>query len=177
MADFYVSWDDYHRDIEKLAVQIYESGWDFNQIVCLAKGGLRVGDTLCRVFDTPLAILSTSSYGGSDGRTRGNITFSRDLSMTTVGLGNRVLVVDDLVDSGHSMERSLVWLKSKYGFYIEEMRTAVLWYKAVSFFKPDYYVEFLPDNPWIHQPFERYERMTPEDLVASYANPIEAGDA
>lgn len=177
MADFYVSWDDYHRDIEKLAVQIYESGWDFNQIVCLAKGGLRVGDTLCRLFDTPLAILSTSSYGGSDGRTRGNITFSRDLSMTTVGLGNRVLVVDDLVDSGHSMERSLVWLKSKYGFYIEEMRTAVLWYKAVSFFKPDYYVEFLPDNPWIHQPFERYERMTPEDLVASYANPIEAGDA
>lgn len=177
MADFYVSWDDYHRDIEKLAVQIYESGWDFNQIVCLAKGGLRVGDTLCRLFDVPLAILSTSSYGGSDGRTRGNITFSRDLSMTTVGLGNRVLVVDDLVDSGHSMERSLVWLKSKYGFYIEEMRTAVLWYKAVSFFKPDYYVEFLPDNPWIHQPFERYERMTPEDLVASYANPIEAGDA
>ena len=177
MADFYVSWDDYHRDIEKLAVQIYESGWDFNQIVCLAKGGLRVGDTLCRVFDTPLAILSTSSYGGSDGRTRGNITFSRDLSMTTVGLGNRVLVVDDLVDSGHSMERSLVWLKSKYGFYIEEMRTAVLWCKAISFFKPDYYVEFLPDNPWIHQPFERYERMTPEDLVASYANPIEAGDA
>jgi hypoxanthine phosphoribosyltransferase len=177
MADFYVSWDDYHRDIERLAVQVYESGWDFNQIVCLAKGGLRVGDTLCRLFDTPLAILSTASYGGSDGRTRGNITFSRDLSMTTVGLGTRVLVVDDLVDSGHSMERSLVWLKSKYGFYIEEMRTAVLWCKAISFFKPDYYVEFLPDNPWIHQPFERYERMTPADLAASYANPIEAGDA
>ena len=177
MADFYVSWDDYHRDIERLAVQVYESGWDFNQIVCLSKGGLRVGDTLCRLFDVPLAILSTSSYGGSDGRTRGNITFSRDLSMTTVGLGNRVLVVDDLVDSGHSMERSLVWLKSKYGFYIEEMRTAVLWCKAISFFKPDYYVEFLPDNPWIHQPFERYERMTPADLAASYANPIEAGDA
>lgn len=53
MADFYVSWDDYHRDIEKLAIQIYESGWEFNQIVCLAKGGLRVGDTLCRLFDAP----------------------------------------------------------------------------------------------------------------------------
>lgn len=174
MADFHVSWDDYHRDIEKLAVQIYESGWDFNQIVCLAKGGLRVGDTLCRLFDAPLAILSTASYGGTDGRTRGHLTFSRDLSMTTAGLGNRVLVVDDLVDSGHSLDRSLVWLKAKYGFYIEEVRTAVLWYKAVSFFKPDYYVEYLTDNPWIHQPFERYEMMTPADLAARYATPTEA---
>jgi uncharacterized protein len=164
MADFYVSWDDYHRDIEKLAIQIYESGWEFNQIVCLAKGGLRVGDTLCRLFDVPLAILSTASYGGSDGRTRGHITFSRDLSMTTAGLGNRVLVVDDLVDSGHSLDRSLAWL----------MRTAVLWYKAVSFVKPDYYVEYLPDNPWIHQPFERYEMITPEDLAANYATPTES---
>lgn len=173
MADFHVSWDDYHRDIEKLAVQIYESGWQFNQIVCLAKGGLRVGDILCRLFDAPLAILSTASYGGSDGRTRGHITFSRDLSMTTAGLGSRVLVVDDLVDSGYSLDRSLVWLKSKYGFYIEDMRTAVLWYKAVSCFKPDYYVEYLPENPWIHQPFERYEMMTPEDLAARYAASIE----
>lgn len=169
MADFYVSWDDYHRDIEKLAIQIYESGWEFNQIVCLAKGGLRVGDTLCRLFDAPLAILSTASYGGSDGRTRGHLTFSRDLSMTTPGLGNRVLLVDDLVDSGYSLDRSIAWLKSKYGFYIEELRTAVLWYKAVSFIKPDYYVEYLADNPWIHQPFERYEMMTPADLAASYA--------
>ncbi|NJL48862.1 MAG: phosphoribosyltransferase, partial [Leptolyngbyaceae cyanobacterium SM2_5_2] len=153
MADFHVSWDDYHRDIEKLAIQIYVSGWEFNQIVCLAKGGLRVGDVLCRLFDAPLAILSTASYGGTDGRTRGTITFSRDLSMTTAGLGSRVLLVDDLVDSGHSLDRSISWLKHKYGFYIEEIRTAVLWYKAASFIEPDYYVVHLPDNPWIHQPF------------------------
>jgi hypothetical protein len=169
MADFYVSWDEYHRDIEKLAIQIYESGWEFNQIVCLAKGGLRVGDTLCRLFDVPLAILSTASYGGTDGRSRGQLTFSRDLSMTTAGLGSRVLLVDDLVDSGNSLDGSISWLKHKYGFYIEEIRTAVLWYKAASFIAPDYYVMHLPDNPWIHQPFEHYETMTPADLAARYA--------
>ncbi len=174
MADFYVTWDDYHRDIEKLAIQIYDSGWEFNQIVCLAKGGLRVGDTLCRLFDAPLAILSTASYGGSDGRTRGTITFSRDLSMTTAGLGSKVLLVDDLVDSGYSLDRSISWLKHKYGFYIEEIRTAVLWYKAASFIEPDYYVVHLPDNPWIHQPFERYEMMTPGDLATSYAAAAES---
>ncbi|MBU6230593.1 MAG: phosphoribosyltransferase [Cyanobacteria bacterium REEB459] len=168
MADFYVSWDDYHRDIEKLASQIYASGWCFNQIVCLAKGGLRVGDILCRLFDQPLAILSTASYGGVDGRTRGKVTFSRHLSMTTATLGNRILLVDDLVDSGHSLDQAILWLKDRYGSGIEDIRTAVLWYKASSFIQPDYCVVHLPDNPWIHQPFEQYETMTPADLASRY---------
>ena len=53
LTDLYVSWDDYHRLIERLALQLYQSDWAFNQIVCLAKGGLRVGDTLARMFDCP----------------------------------------------------------------------------------------------------------------------------
>lgn len=166
MSDFYVTWDDYHRDIERLAIQIHESGWQFNQIVCLAKGGLRIGDILCRLFDVPLAILSTASYGGADNQTRGAITFSRDLSMTTANLGSHVLVVDDLVDSGQSLKRSLSWLEHKYGFYIDELRTAVLWAKSCSVFKPDYQVVYLDDDPWIHQPFEKYEEMSLPDLVA-----------
>ncbi|HEY9761870.1 MAG TPA: phosphoribosyltransferase family protein [Trichocoleus sp.] len=171
MSDFYVTWDDYHRDIERLAIQIHESGWQFNQIVCLAKGGLRIGDTLCRLFDVPLAILSTASYGGVDNRMRGAITFSRDLSMTTANLGSHVLVVDDLVDSGQSMKRSLSWLEHKYGYYIDELRTAVLWAKGCSIFKPDYQVVHLDDNPWIHQPFEKYEEMSLPDLVALHQQP------
>ncbi|MFE4107643.1 phosphoribosyltransferase [Almyronema epifaneia] len=176
MSDLYITWSDYHQKIEQLALQIYESGWQFNQIVCLAKGGLRIGDILCRLFDLPLAILSTASYSGPEKQNRGAITFSRDLSMTTANLGNRVLVVDDLVDSGFSLERSLVWLDRKYGFYIDEMRTAVLWYKACSLIKPDYYIDYLPNNPWIHQPFEKYERLGPKQLAASYTQ-AESADA
>jgi len=26
----------------------------------------------------------------------------------------------------------------------------------------------LPNDPWIHQPFERYEQMSPAELVAIY---------
>lgn len=166
MSDFFVSWESYHDDIEKLALKLHESSWEFNQIVCLAKGGLRVGDILCRIFDVPLAILSTASYGGPDNRMRGDITFSRDLSMTTANLGSRVLLVDDLVDSGQSLKRSIHWLESKYGFYIDELYTAVLWCKGCSEIRPDYYVTYLEDNPWIHQPFEKYEQMTLADLAA-----------
>lgn len=165
MSDLYVSWDDYHRNIEQLALKLYQSDFKFNQIICLAKGGLRVGDTLARIFDLPLAIMATASYGGPDNRMRGSITFSQDLTMTTANLGSQVLVVDDLVDSGVTLQKTLIWLDRKYGFYIEDMRTAVLWYKQCSVIAPDFYVDYLPDNPWIHQPFEKYEQMDPADLV------------
>lgn len=169
MPDLYVSWSDYHQKIEQLAAKIYESQWEFNQIVCLARGGLRVGDILSRIFDQPLAILATSSYGGAGGKVRGSITFAHDLTMTTANLGSHVLLVDDLVDSGISLKRTLVWLDRKYGFYIDDIRTAVLWYKACSVIAPDYYVDYLLDNPWIHQPFEKYEAMDPADLVKVYS--------
>ncbi len=167
MADLFLSWTDYHRHIEVLAAQIYRSGWQFNQIVCLAKGGLRVGDLLARIYDLPLAILATSSYGGPNGQVRGSLTFGQDLTMTTANLGDRILLVDDLVDSGITLDKTLIWLDRRYGFYLSEVRTAVLWYKACSVIKPDYYVKYLPDNPWIHQPFECYEQISPAELAAT----------
>ncbi len=169
MLDFYVSWSDYHQTIEQLAVKIYQSNWHFNQIVCLARGGLRVGDVLSRIYKQPLAILATSSYTGPGKQERGSLTFSSNLTMTTAELGSHILLVDDLVDSGVTLQQTIPRLEQYVGSPIKEIRTAVLWYKACSVIAPDYYVEYLPDNPWIHQPFEHYEQMNPADLAAAYA--------
>ena len=57
----YVSWDEYHMLTERLALKVHASGWEFDQILCLARGGMRPGDVLSRVFDKPLAIMSTRS--------------------------------------------------------------------------------------------------------------------
>ncbi|MFN5807420.1 MAG: phosphoribosyltransferase, partial [Burkholderiales bacterium] len=46
MKKLHVTWEQYHRLIEQLASQVYASGWDFHAIVCLARGGMRVGDVL-----------------------------------------------------------------------------------------------------------------------------------
>ncbi|NES05003.1 MAG: phosphoribosyltransferase [Okeania sp. SIO2F4] len=165
MSDLYISWPEYHQTIEYLAAKIYQSQWEFNQIVCLARGGVRVGDILSRIFRKPLAILATSSYGGIKGQERGNIKIGKNLTMTTDTLGSHVLLVDDLVDSGISIQRSIVWLQDNYTQEIQELKTAVLWYKSCSIFEPDYYVDYLTDNPWIHQPFEIYERMNLDDLT------------
>ncbi|MEH2324314.1 MAG: phosphoribosyltransferase [Nostoc sp.] len=169
MPDLYVSWSDYHQKIEQLAIQIYQSGWEFNQIICLARGGLRVGDILSRIYQQPLAILATSSYSGIGKQERSNLIFSQHLTMTSEKLGSRILLVDDLVDSGITLEQTIPWLKQNNHSPIEEIRTAVLWYKACSVLKPDYYVHYLAENPWIHQPFEHYEQMNPAELAAKFS--------
>ena len=157
MTDLNITWSEYHHKIENLAVKIYQSNWQFDQIICLAKGGLRVGDILCRLYDVPLAILFTASYGGEDNRDRGKIKFSQHISAIEP-LGKRILLVDDLVDSGISLSESLQWIQNNYGDNIVDIRTAVIWYKSTSVEIPDYFVDYLPDNPWIVQPFEKYEK-------------------
>jgi uncharacterized protein len=166
MPDHYVSWSEYHTKIEQLAAKIYQSGWQFNQIICLARGGLRVGDILSRIYQQPLAILAASSYGSD--RIRSSLTFSQNLTMTTPQLGSHILLVDDLVDSGKTLEQTVIWLKQHYHAQVQEVRTAVIWYKACSMIAPDYYADYLPDNPWIHQPFEGYEQMNPAELAERY---------
>ncbi len=165
MADLYVTWDDYHQTIERLAAQIHDSGWRFNQIVCIARGGLRIGDTLSRIFRLPLAIISTRSYAGDAGCERGTLTVAEHMTMTTPTLGDRVLLADDLVDSGVTLEVVQRHLRETYPA-ITDLRTAVLWHKACSRCAPDYHVHYLPESPWIHQPFEPYERMDLTELLA-----------
>jgi hypoxanthine phosphoribosyltransferase len=167
MPDLYVSWAEYHHKIEQLAVKVHESQWEFNQIICLSRGGLRIGDIFSRLFRLPLAILATSSYQGKTGQEQGSLNIAGSLTMTTPQLGSYVLLVDDLVDSGVTLREVIVWLQQSHGLEIKAIRTAVLWYKACSVIAPDYYVDYLPENPWIHQPFERYEQMSPGDLLTS----------
>ncbi len=163
----HISWDRYNTLVERLALTVYESGYRFNQIICIARGGLRVGDVLSRIFTVPLAILSTHSYTADGGTLRGDLVIAEHMTMTAPKLGERVLLVDDMVDSGHTLEVVFNTLPQRFP-HIAEVKTAVLWWKACSVFKPDYFVEYLPDNPWIHQPFEVYDDLGPAKLQARF---------
>ncbi|CAJ0717513.1 MULTISPECIES: phosphoribosyltransferase [Ralstonia] len=164
-SHLWVSWDDYHGLIERLALVVHESGWKFDKILCLARGGLRVGDQLSRIYDLPLAILATSSYREAAGTQQGDLDIAQYITMTRGELSGRVLLVDDLVDSGVTLERVGRHLKERYPA-VTDVRTAVLWHKGCSKIKPDYAVQFLPTNPWIHQPFEEYDTLRPHNLAA-----------
>src|SRR3546814_647354 len=96
--DLWVSWDDYQRLIERLALGVHESGWQFDKILCLARGGVRVGDILSRIYDIPLGILATSSYREAAGTQQGQLDIAQFITITRGTLDGKVLLVDDMVD-------------------------------------------------------------------------------
>ena len=164
-TDLWVTWNEYHRAIEELALLVHESGWKFDQILCLARGGLRPGDVLSRIFDVPLAILSTSSYREEAGKLQGNLAIAAGITMIRGPLAGRVLLVDDLVDSGVTLQKVQQHLSGTYSA-VTEIKSAVIWYKECSVLKPDFFLQHLPHNPWIHQPFERYDGLRAGQLAA-----------
>ena len=163
----YVSYDEYHGLIEKLALQIHKSGWKFDTILCLARGGLRPGDILSRIFEKPLAIMSTSSYRADGGTVQGSLDIARFITTPRGEIAGNVLVVDDLADSGHTLQAVLKQIQSLCPA-VTELRSAVIWTKEISIFTPDYSVEFLSSNPWIHQPFEIYDALRPAQLLKKW---------
>lgn len=165
--DLHISWDEYHRLIEKLAVMVWDSGWRFDAVVCVARGGLRVGDVFSRLFDKPIGVIVTSSYRSDSGTTRDALQIAEHLSSALPLPGPNWLLTDDLADSGETLAQLLPALRARYP-QVRQIRSAVLWRKGASVAEPDFYVEYLPGNPWIHQPFEEYDHMRPGDLKARW---------
>lgn len=158
-----VSWEQYDRLIEHLALQLHQASADFDQIVALSRGGLRVGDLLSRLFECPLVVMAATSYSGDDERIQGKLKLGHQLAHTCDQLGPRLLLVDDLVDSGNTLVEASAWLKNQVS--PTQLLTGVLWRKAGSAFIPDFWAMELTENPWIVQPFEHWEKLQPGKLM------------
>jgi len=166
-----VSWEQYHQTVEKLAIQIEKSNYKPTILVGIMRGAAPMIDVLSRIFKLKCAYLAVESYSGKGIEDeQGNIVFSREMSSIAPNMGGRILLCDDLSDTGITFNKSIDWLK-KYGPIknkIEDIKTATLWKKQKSTFDPDYCAVKLPDNPWIVQPFEIYEEIRIEDIIKKH---------
>ena len=65
------------------------------------------------------------------------------------------------------MNKSIEWLKNydPINKFIKEIRTACLWKKKSSSFRPDFCVVNLNSDPWIVQPTEHYEEMSIDEVI------------
>ena len=168
-----VSWEQYHQTVEKLAIQIEESKYKPNILVGIMRGAAPMIDVLSRIFKLKCAYLAVESYSGKDiENQQGELIFSRELSSTVQNMSGNILLCDDLSDTGVTLNRSIDWLKNYKSLKgkIKQIKTAVLWKKADSTFEPDFCAQRLKDNPWIVQPFEKYEEIRIEDLKKSHKN-------
>lgn len=162
-----VNWDEYNKTVEKLAIQVHDSGFKVDLLIGIMRGGAPIIDVLSRIFKIKCAYMAVESYSGDEiENQQGQIIFSRELSSTAHTLGGNILLCDDLSDTGVTLNKSIEWIQNYRPMRgnIKEIRTAVLWKKSQSTFEPDYCANRLKDSPWIVQPFEKYEEIRIEDI-------------
>ena len=162
-----ISWEEYNKTVEKLAIQIHESGYKPTILIGIMRGAAPMIDVLSRIFKLKCAYLAVESYSGKGVEDeQGDLVFSREMSSIAPNMGGRILLCDDLSDTGITLNKSVDWLKNYVPIKgkIDDIKTATLWKKNKSTFEPDYCAVRLPDNPWIVQPFEHYEEIRIEDI-------------
>ena len=102
---FHVSWDQIHRDSRALAWRLDGKGPDdgaWRAVVAITRGGMAPAMIVARELDIrTVDTISVKSYNHQD-RTEARVLKQPDAQM--MGDGTGILVVDDLVDSGKTLE-------------------------------------------------------------------------
>ena len=162
-----VNWKEYNNTVEKLAIMIDESGYKPDILIGIMRGAAPMIDVLSRLFKLKCAYLAVESYSGKGVEDeQGDIVFSREMSSIAPNMGGKILLCDDLSDTGITFNKSIDWL-NKYKPIkgkIKDIKTATLWKKKKSTFEPDFCAMRLSGNPWIVQPFEIYEEINIDEI-------------
>lgn len=166
-----VTWDDFNKRILQLSLTIAKSKWEPDHIVCIGRGGLYPGDALSRLFKKPLGVVMCSSYGGESEMQQGRLNIAEDISITTK-LSGKVLLVDDLVDTGKTLLALSQKIQEKSADVLE-IRTAVIFKKTLSQFNPDYYQAVVEKGIWIYLPNEVFDHVDiskiPNNLLRNFS--------
>ena len=163
-----VGWDEYKNTVEKLAIQIHKE-YSPTVLIGIMRGAAPIIDILSRILKLPIAYIVIQSYSGEGLEDKqGKLMFAREISSLANNKDfNKVLLIEDLSDTGLTLNKSIEWLKN-YGptkDYIKEVKTACLWKKKSSTFEPDFCPVRLESDPWIVQPTEHYEELSIEQII------------
>lgn len=147
--------DDQVRDSFALAKQIYDSGYKPDVLIVLWRGGTPIGVVIHEFLDykgisTYHTAIKAITYEGIG--VRGETRLEHfDRLLSHISPESKVLVVDDIFDSGSTMKRVVEELEPLVG----ELRIATLYYKPDSNqtdITPDYYQK--ETSSWIVFPHE-----------------------
>lgn len=143
-----LTWNGFLKDVIDLTYKLQDT--EFDAIVAIARGGLVIARLLSDLTGVKkIYSLHAEYYTGpnkhySEPRITGE--FSQSIEVT------RIIVVDDVVDSGKTMQFALSYLQGK-GF--RKPLTLSVYLKPWSRFTPDYYSRIV--NRWIVFPYEHFE--------------------
>ena len=163
-----INFYEYTKIVEKLAILIHKN-YKPTVLVGIMRGAAPIIDILSRILKLPIAYIVIQSYSGKGMEDKqGQLMFAREISsLANEKDFNKVLLIDDLSDTGLTLNKSIEWLKN-YGptkDFIKEVKTACLWKKKSSKFEPDFCPIRLDSDPWIVQPTEHYEELSIEEII------------
>ncbi|MBM3291553.1 phosphoribosyltransferase [Candidatus Bathyarchaeota archaeon] len=139
-----------HNDIENLVDKLYnliiKDGYKPDLIIAISRGGFEPARILCdKLSIKKLTSIQVESYKKIDQPSEPVVIFPINSDL----LGHKVLLVDDVSDTGKSILKAKEHIKGKNP---EEIKTATLHLKPKSSYIPDYYV--LQVDDWIIYPWE-----------------------
>ncbi|MFK7733216.1 MAG: phosphoribosyltransferase [Pseudomonadales bacterium] len=161
MDKYYITADELLLSSFLLAKKIYESGFNPDFIIGVWRGGAPVGIAVQEYLDyvgiqTDHIAIRTSSYSGINKQDKQVRVHGLDYIIDNIDSDNRVLIVDDVFDSGRSILAIFDRLQASCRRNMPtEMRVATPWYKPshnVTDNEPDYYVHTTED--WLVFPHE-----------------------
>ena len=169
MADkLIINFEEYTKIVEKLAVEICKE-YQPTVLVGIMRGAAPIIDILSRILKLPTAYIAIQSYSGKGMEDKqGKLIFAREISSLAKNEDFRkVLLVDDLSDTGLTLNKSIEWLKNYETTkdFIKEVRTEYLKKKKSSKFEPDFCPIKLESDPWIVQPTEHYEELSIQEII------------
>ena len=147
------SWEEIERWAKEGAWKVLEEGWEPDVVVGLARGGWVAARLYCDYLGVKdLVSLKVEHWGVTatpDGKAK--LKYGSNYNLE----GKRVLIVDDISDTGESLTLAKNYVESQKP---AEIRVATLLTIRGSRFKPDYYGEEI-DWAWIVFPWNFVEDM------------------
>lgn len=161
----YISANDYLRDSFKLARMILDSGWLPDDLIALWRGGAPVGVAVHEFLyyhglRPRHRVLKCQSYTGIQSHCHEVAFENAEEIFNSVAPGSRVLVIDDVFDTGNTARAVLDRLTPCDA----EVRLATVYWKPnqnETAFKPDFHVRETDD--WIVFPHE-LDGLTPDEV-------------
>jgi hypoxanthine phosphoribosyltransferase len=143
-------WDDIYDMLLDLAIRIKQSGFRPDLIVGVSRGGWIPGRILSDLLANARTVNVKIEFYVGIGKTTGKPVVTQPISEEVSK--KRVLVVDDVADTGESLLVALEHVRERGA---SESRTATIYHKPHSKLKPDFFAETTPH--WIIFPWERLE--------------------
>lgn len=159
------------QDSFRLAHQVLEDGFRPDFIVGIWRGGAPIGIAVQEYFDfkdikTDHIAVRTSSYYGIGKQSKDIKVHGLHYLIENANAGDSLLIVDDVFDSGRSIEALIAQIKAQSRLNTpKDIRIACPWYKPKNSqvdIVPDYYVQTSED--WLVFPHE-LSGLTAEELI------------